>query len=67
MSMTSQRHIWACDNTLIQQHRDDAWFHALVRADELLTAGDLDGYKMFRAILSRIEELQRTKLIGSVQ
>ena len=67
LPMTPERHIWACANTLIQQHGDGAWFHASVRADELLAADDLDGHKMFKGILLRIEELQRMEPIGSVQ
>jgi hypothetical protein len=67
MSMTPERHIWACANTLMKQYGDDAWFHASVRADKLLAANDLDGHKMFKAILVRIEELQRMAPAGSVQ
>lgn len=65
--MTPERHIWTCANTLIQQHGDDAWFHASLRADEWLAAGDLDGQNMFKAILARIDELQRIQPVGSVQ
>ncbi len=65
--MTPERHIWSCANTLIQQHGDDAWFHASMRADALFEAGDLDGHNMFKAILARIEELQRMAPAGLVQ
>lgn len=65
--MTPERHIWACANTLITQHGEDAWFHASLRADALAEEGDLDGYNMFKAILARIDELQRMEPIGSVQ
>lgn len=67
MPMTPERHIWSCANTLIRQYGDDAWFHASTRADELLAAGDLDGHNMFKAILDRIEKLQRLLPIGLVQ
>jgi hypothetical protein len=67
MSMTPERHIWACANTLMKQYGDDAWFHASVRADKLLATGDLDGHNMFKAILVRIEELQRMEPAGSIQ
>ena len=67
MSLTPQRHIWACANSLIQQHGENAWFQASVRADELLAASDLDGHQMFKAILARIEELQRMEPVSSVQ
>lgn len=67
MPITPQRHIWACANTMIQQHGNDAWFHASVRADELLAGGYLDGHNMFKGILARIEELQRMEPDGSIQ
>jgi hypothetical protein len=67
LPMTPERHVWACANTLIAQHGEDAWFHASLRADELLEAGDLDGHNMFNAILLRIEELQRMQPTGLVQ
>ena len=59
--MTPERHVWACAKTLITQHGEDAWFHASLRADALLEAGDLDGHNMFKVILARIEE-NATKL-----
>jgi hypothetical protein len=65
--MTPERHIWACANTLLQQHGNDAWFHASQRADSLLEAGDFDGYAMFKAILARIEMLEQMTPTGSVQ
>lgn len=52
---------------MIKQHGNDAWFHASVRADELLAGGYLDGHNMFKAILARIEELQRMEPDGSIQ
>lgn len=64
--MTPERHIWSCANTLIKQHGDDAWFHASMHADALFEAGDLDGHNMFKAILARIEELQRMAPVGLV-
>jgi hypothetical protein len=65
--MTPERHIWACAHTLLEQHGNDAWFHASQRADALLEAGDLDGHKMFNAILERIEALELLTPAGSVQ
>ena len=67
MSLTPQRHIWACANSLIQQHGENAWFQVSVRADELLAAGDFDGHQMFMAILARAAELQRMESAGSIQ
>ena len=65
--MTPDRHTWACANALMKQHGADAWFHASLRADELLAAGDLDGHAMFKAILARIEELDQMAPTGSIQ
>lgn len=65
--MTLERHIWACANMLMQQHGNNAWFHASLRADTLLKAGDLDGHAMFKAILERIEALEQMTPAGSVQ
>jgi hypothetical protein len=65
--MTPERNVWACANTLLQQYGEDAWFHASVRADDLLANGDLDGHKMFKAILARIQELQSLEPAGSIQ
>lgn len=65
--MTPERHIWACASTLMEQHGDNAWFHASQRADELLLAGDLDGNAMFRAILNRITDLENLTPSGRVQ
>lgn len=65
--MTPERYIWACANTLLQQHGNDAWFHASQCADALLEAGDLDGHAMFKTILERIQVLEQKKPAGSVQ
>ena len=65
--MTHNRHIWACANTLMQQHGNDTWFHASQRADALLEAGDLDGHAMFKAVLARIEAWEQMAPEGTVQ
>lgn len=52
---------------IITQHGEDAWFHASLRADALFEVGDLDGHNMFKAILPRIEKLQRMEPIDSIQ
>lgn len=65
--MSPDRHVWACANSLIQQHGNDAWFHASQRADALLEAGDLDGHAMFKAILARIESLEKMEPVGATQ
>lgn len=65
--MTPERHVWACANTLITRYGEDAWFHASLRVDAMFEEGDLDGYNMFKAILARIDELQRMEPIDSLQ
>ena len=65
--MTPERHIWACGNTLMLQHGNDAWFHASQRANALFEAGDLDGYAMLKAILGRIEALEKMEPVGITQ
>jgi hypothetical protein len=66
-SLSPERHIWACANMLLLQHGNDAWFHAARRADELLAAGDLEGYKTFSAILDRIKQLEALEPTTSLQ
>ncbi len=42
--MTSDLDIYRSAPILVKQHGQDAPIHAAMRADELLEAGDLDGY-----------------------
>jgi hypothetical protein len=56
--MIDDREIWACANLLVQQHRENAWFVAARRADELLAQGEMEGHRTFRRILARIKELE---------
>jgi hypothetical protein len=62
----SEREIWACANTLIKQHGQDAWFHAAQRADELGARGDIAGQRTFLRILRRIETLTDAVPAGAV-
>ena len=38
--------IWRSAHLLVDQHGEDATFHAAMRADELLGAGDFDGQRV---------------------
>lgn len=58
MSLTQERHLWACANTLIAEHGETAGLFASMRADALLAEGDLDGHRTFMTILKHIETLQ---------
>lgn len=65
--LSPERQIWACANTLLQQYGNDVWFHAARRADELLMAGDQEGYQTFLAILDRIKQLEALEPTTAVQ
>ncbi len=52
--------IYRSAQALVKQHGKDASVHAAMRADELLEAGDLDGYAVWKRILKAVEELQGT-------
>ncbi len=56
--MTSDLDIYRSAQALIKQHGADAPVHAAMRADELLEAGDLDGYAVWKRILRAVRELQ---------
>lgn len=58
----SDRELWACAQKVIDMHRTDAELHAAMRADELLEAGDVDGQRVWMAILSRIEQWRSVHL-----
>ena len=58
--MTSDIDIYRSANLLVKQHGQDAPIHAAMRADELLEAGDLDGYAVWKRVLRAVEELQGT-------
>ncbi len=49
--------IYRSAQALIKQHGQDAPIHAAMKADELLEAGDLDGYAVWKRIIKAVEEL----------
>ena len=59
--MTSDLDIYRAANELIKQHGDEAPIHATMRADELLTAGDMDGKAVWLRIAKAVEELLSDK------
>lgn len=65
-SMIRDREIWACANTLLQQHGDNAWFVASTRADELLAEGDLEGQRSYVRIVDRITQLEKLEPADAV-
>lgn len=58
----SERELWACACKVIDMHGAGAERHAARRADELLAEGDIDGQRVWKAILARIEEWRREDL-----
>lgn len=58
----SERELWACARKVIDMHGRDAELHAAMRADELLADGDLEGQRVWKAILARIEDWRREML-----
>ncbi len=55
--MTSDLDIYRSANELIKQHGDAADIEAAMRADECLTAGDMEGEAVWLRIVKAIEEL----------
>ena len=57
MSLLSEWELWACANTYITQHGEDAAVIAAMRCDELLDACDYEGARNYQAIIVRINRL----------
>jgi hypothetical protein len=59
--MVDDRDIWRAANLLVRRNgRPDAAPAAARRAEELLAAGDVEGYAVWKRILSAVAELTRT-------
>ena len=52
------REIFGCANFMIEEHGEEATFHAALRADELHEAGDLDGQRTWQRIIRAIATLE---------
>ncbi len=59
--MTSDLDIYRAANVIIRQHGQDAPIHAAMRADEMLEAGDLEGWAVWKRVLRAVGELQGTE------
>ena len=57
--MISDWELWSCANQMITEHGDDAWFHAAMKADALMEAGDMEGSRTWAQIVRRVTELQK--------
>ncbi len=53
--------IYRSAKLLIDKHGDEADITAIKRATEMLNAGDVDGYAVWKRILQAIEQLESTK------
>ena len=53
--------IWRAANTLVKWHGAHAAIVAAQRADELPSAGDIEGCSVWKRILAAVTELTRTK------
>lgn len=53
----TERDVWISAQLLVKRHGADATIFAAVRADELLAAGELEGYRAFKRILRAVDEL----------
>jgi len=49
--------IWACANHYITRHGEDAPIIAAMRADELMSEGDMQCARTFQMIVKRINQL----------
>ena len=55
--MTSDLDIWRTANSVVKRHGEDAPIFAAMRADELLEAGGMDGYSVWKRIVRAAEWL----------
>ncbi len=53
--------IYRSAKRLIDKHGDEAAIKAIKRATEMLDAGNLNGYAVWKRILRAIEQLETTK------
>ncbi len=58
--------LYRAANLYIDQHGDQAALQAAMRADALLSAGDMDGAATWRKIIKAIEAMQVTEPSGSL-
>ncbi len=49
--------IYRSANLLVEQHGEDAPLEAAMRADQMLEAGDMEGFAVWKRILKAAEEL----------
>ena len=62
--MTTDLDIYRSAKLMIDQHGDEAPIHAAMRADELMAAGDMDGYAAWKRIVGVVDDLLRVEPDG---
>jgi triphosphoribosyl-dephospho-CoA synthetase len=62
ISLIDEAEIWRVANLLVKRHGTHAALAAAQRAQELLAAGEVNGYAVWKCILVAAAELSRTKL-----
>ena len=65
--MTSDIDIYRTAALLMKQHGCEAPIHAAMRADELMTAGDMEGRAVWLRVLEAVKVLRSTEPAGAVQ
>ncbi len=63
--MPSDIEIYQSANLLIREYGDGAAFHAAMRADAMLEAGDPDGLAVWKRIIRAVDELTSTEPVGT--
>ena len=65
--MPTDLDIYHSANVLLKQHGEDASIHAATRTDQMLEAGDMESYAVWRRIVKAVEELLRQKVAIAVR
>ncbi|MEQ9111210.1 MAG: hypothetical protein RIF37_00535 [Rhodospirillaceae bacterium] len=64
--MTSDIDIYRTAAVILKEHGDDAEMYAMLRADELLDAGDVEGQITFLKIVAAIREIENIEPTSSL-
>ncbi len=59
--MVEEIEIWRAANQLVKRYGEDAEFEAAMRAAAMIEACDIDGQRVWKRILTAIDELLRDK------
>jgi len=57
--MIDDRELWACANTVLLQHGDNAPAFVAERIGTLALAGDVEGVEAWKLIAHRLDQLMR--------